>query len=82
MTFKFSEETASPYLNPEQVARYLQCYVKDARGLDTDVPNIRAVYDRLDRLGVPKLRRGRAILVDRRDIDAALRPVKAVRRRA
>ena len=77
--FKFSDETGSPYLNPAEAARYLRLFVKDAAGLDTDVPNIRALYQYVDRHGITKLRVGRCLRVDRRELDAALRPQKAVR---
>jgi len=77
--FKFSSETTSPYLNPEQGARYLQLFVKDEKtGLDTSVPNVRAFYQYVNRHGITKLRVGRSLRVDRRELDAAVRPQKAV----
>lgn len=77
--FKFADETTSPYLNPEQAARYLQYFVKDDAGRDTETPNVRALYQFLTRHGITKLRRGRCILVDRRELDAAIHPVKPSR---
>jgi hypothetical protein len=78
--FKFSNETDSPYLNPEQAARYLQLFIKDeTTGLDTDVPNVRAFYQYVKRHGITKLRVGRCLRVDRRELDAAIRPVKSAR---
>ncbi len=78
--FAFSETTSSPYLNAEDGARYLRLFVRDATGAVTDVPNVRAFYQFLRRHGITKLGRERRILVDRRELDAALHPVKAVRR--
>lgn len=78
--FQFSDATASPYLNPEEGARYLRLFIKDElTGLDTDEPNVRAFYQYVDRHGITKLRCGRSLRVDRRELDAALRPQKASR---
>lgn len=80
--FKFSDQADSPYRNPEGAARYLQMFVKDADGHDTDVPNVRALYAFLDRHHITKLRRGRCILVDIRELDRAIHPVKSAPLRA
>lgn len=78
--FTFSDESASPYLNPEDGARYLRMFVKDDAGHDTNAPNVRAFYQFISTHGITKLRRGRCLLVDRRELDRAIRPVKSTTR--
>lgn len=73
--FKFSDETSSPYLNAEEGARYLRLFVKDEHGLDTNVPNVRAFYQFLKRHKITPLG-DRRVLVDKRELDRALHPVK------
>lgn len=74
------------YLDSDRAARFLGFVRREADGVD--VPDRKALREYLTRKGVPTKRRGRAVVVDERDLEASLTPgpvprdLRVVRRRS